>query len=39
MGIVDYKKKRVYKPKKENESKLNTYLKNKIKNGKFNKLG
>jgi len=31
------KKKRVYKPKKENEIKLNSYLKKK--DGEFNKLG
>jgi len=40
MGFIVNRKRKVYKPKKENEIKLNSYLKkvieqpNKIKNGK-----
>lgn len=37
MGFMIEKKKRVYKPKKENEIKLNSYLRKK--DGEFNKLG
>lgn len=37
MGFMIEKKKRVYRPKKENEIKLNSYLKKK--NGESNKLG
>jgi|TARA_B100001093_G_scaffold301138_1_gene287223 hypothetical protein len=37
MGIVKRRNKKVYKPKKENEIKLNSYLIKK--DGEFNKLG
>ena len=37
MGFMIEKKKRVYKPKKENEIKLNSYLRKK--DGELNRLG
>lgn len=36
MGFVNDNKRKGYKPKQENEKKLNTYLKNKSKDGKTN---
>jgi hypothetical protein len=36
MGFIENKQKKAYRPKQENEKKLNIYLKNKSKDGKRN---